>query len=417
MSDSQQRRGFDTPRAWSGDVTGTAIAAPSDVAEAREKPAVASSYRDATPDAAVVSALAHGALAASGGGSVDETAIAAAPAGMGPALAAHLPAGGRPLRGARLVRARNHRRPASAGAELRRSRGRRRRLPARRPRRQHKARLSRRCRRLYRMVCGTCADHVAGLARHRCRLSRGRGGEGARGQHPAAAPCGAALSAPVGRLPAADRIAAGAAPHLPASAAPIAGHCAKRPPSSRPIARGGTGDPRHLAGVARPGLAAGRLCRGTAAERTRGSRYRASDPPRGRHRLLPAMAQKRPGGARHNRVAAGRANRSLSGHRTRGLAPRGPHHRGTAVQAALAFAAAAHAEGCQKKSDSRPLPDWYQPDRHRFDRTRRQEMDGAAPGSTAPLLPGTASGAARSRAVSPRACTSPGSSSSPATPH
>ncbi len=96
MSDSQQRRGFDTPRAWSGDVTGTAIAAPSDVAEAREKPAVASSYRDATPDAAVVSALAHGALAASGGGSVDETAIAAAPAGMGPALAAHLPAGADP---------------------------------------------------------------------------------------------------------------------------------------------------------------------------------------------------------------------------------------------------------------------------------------------------------------------------------
>ena len=83
MSDSQQRRGFDAPRAWSGDITGAAIAALSDVAEARQKPAVASSHRDATPDAAIVSALAHGALAASGGESVDETAIAAAPAGVG----------------------------------------------------------------------------------------------------------------------------------------------------------------------------------------------------------------------------------------------------------------------------------------------------------------------------------------------
>jgi hypothetical protein len=96
MCDSQQRRGFVAPRAWPGDITGTAIAALSDVAEARQKPAVASSYRDATPDAAIVSALAHGALAASGGGLVDETAIAAAPAGMGPALAAHLPAGAEP---------------------------------------------------------------------------------------------------------------------------------------------------------------------------------------------------------------------------------------------------------------------------------------------------------------------------------
>ncbi len=96
MSDSQQRRGFDAPRAWSGDVTGTAIAALSDVAEAREKPAAASSCRDATPDAAVVSALAHGALAASGGELVDETAMAMLPAGAGVALAVRPPAGADP---------------------------------------------------------------------------------------------------------------------------------------------------------------------------------------------------------------------------------------------------------------------------------------------------------------------------------
>jgi len=96
MSDSQQRRGVDAPRAGSGDVAGSAIAALSDVAGAREKPALAASDRGATPDAAIVAALAHGALAAADGESVDETAIAAAPAGMGPALAAHLPAGADP---------------------------------------------------------------------------------------------------------------------------------------------------------------------------------------------------------------------------------------------------------------------------------------------------------------------------------
>jgi hypothetical protein len=45
---------------------------------------------------AIVSALAHRALAAADGESVDETAIAAAPAGVGPARAAHLPAGADP---------------------------------------------------------------------------------------------------------------------------------------------------------------------------------------------------------------------------------------------------------------------------------------------------------------------------------
>ena len=96
MSDSQQRRGVDAPRAGSGDVVGSAIPALSDVAGAREKPALAASDRGPTPDAAIVAALAHGALAAADGESVDETAIAAAPAGMGPALAAHLPAGADP---------------------------------------------------------------------------------------------------------------------------------------------------------------------------------------------------------------------------------------------------------------------------------------------------------------------------------
>ena len=66
------------------------------VAGAREKPTLAASDRGATPDAAIVAALAHGALPAADGELVDETAIAAAPAGMGPALAAHLPAGADP---------------------------------------------------------------------------------------------------------------------------------------------------------------------------------------------------------------------------------------------------------------------------------------------------------------------------------
>ena len=41
MSDSQQGRGFEAPRAGSGDATGAAVAAPSAVAAALEKPAVA----------------------------------------------------------------------------------------------------------------------------------------------------------------------------------------------------------------------------------------------------------------------------------------------------------------------------------------------------------------------------------------
>jgi hypothetical protein len=72
------------------------VAALSAVAGAREKPAVAASDRGATFDAAIVSALAHEALAAADGESVDETAIAAAPVGVSPALAAHLPAGADP---------------------------------------------------------------------------------------------------------------------------------------------------------------------------------------------------------------------------------------------------------------------------------------------------------------------------------
>ena len=67
MSDSQQRRAFEAPHAGSGGVTGAAVAA-----------------------------LAHGGVPAADDESVDESAIAAAPAGVGPARAAHLPAGADP---------------------------------------------------------------------------------------------------------------------------------------------------------------------------------------------------------------------------------------------------------------------------------------------------------------------------------
>ena len=67
MSDNQQRRAFEEPHAGSGGVTGAAVAA-----------------------------LAHGGVPAAGDESVNESAIAAAPAGVGPARAAHLPAGADP---------------------------------------------------------------------------------------------------------------------------------------------------------------------------------------------------------------------------------------------------------------------------------------------------------------------------------
>jgi len=54
MSESQDRGGFEAPRAGLRGVTGPAAAALSAVAGAREKPAVIASYRGATPDAAVV---------------------------------------------------------------------------------------------------------------------------------------------------------------------------------------------------------------------------------------------------------------------------------------------------------------------------------------------------------------------------
>ena len=69
--------------------------------------------------------------------------------------------------------------------------------------------------------------------------------------------------------------------------------------------------------------------------------------------------------------------RSVPGHRARSLARRRRNHRGPAVPPAVASAAAAGAQGSEQKAGSRPLPDWYQPDRHRFDRPRRQEMDRA----------------------------------------
>jgi integrase len=57
------------------------------------------------------------------------------------------------------------------------------------------------------------------------------------------------------------------------------------------------------------------------------------------------------------------------------LALSGGDQRGPAVPADLAAAAAAHSEGHKWKAGSRSLPDWYQSDRHRFDRAHCQELD------------------------------------------
>ena len=173
------------------------------------------------------------------------------------------------------------------------------------------------------MVRGACAGGAAGRARDRRGVSRGRGRQGARGQHPAPAPRGVALSAPTRGLPAADRLAVGVGDlcrHPPRASAAIA---QKDRTGRRTIARRTQGDPRHLAGVARPRLAPGRLCRRITTLGIGAARYRGADPPRGRHRPVSAVAQKRPGGAWHNCVAAGGADRSLSGDGARDLARRG----------------------------------------------------------------------------------------------
>ena len=73
----------------------------------------------------------------------------------------------------------------------------------------------------------------------------------------------------------------------------------------------------------------------------------------------------------------GRADRSLSGHGTRSLARSGRDQRRPAVSAIVASAATAGASRSQAKAGSRPLPDWDQSDRHRFNRPRRQKMDRA----------------------------------------
>jgi hypothetical protein len=44
----------------------------------------------------------------------------------------------------------------------------------------------------------------------------------------------------------------------------------------------------------------------------------------------------------------------------------------------LAPAATVHSEEDKGKAASRSLPDWHQPDRHRFDRADCQELDGIA---------------------------------------
>jgi hypothetical protein len=160
MSESQDRGGFEAPRAGLGGVTGPAAAALSAVAGAREKPAVIASYRGATPDAAVVAALAVAA-----GESVDATAIAARPVGIGPALAAHLPAGADPEAVRDWFELETIVELPAPGAGLRRSRGRRRRLSARGAGRQHQAGISRRCRRLHRMVRLHPCNNVASAGR------------------------------------------------------------------------------------------------------------------------------------------------------------------------------------------------------------------------------------------------------------
>ena len=81
------------------------------------------------------------------------------------------------------------------------------------------------------------------------------------------------------------------------------------------------------------------------------------------------------GRPRYQVMGAAGPNRSLSGHRTRGLARRRGDHRRPVVPADLAAAAASHSEGDEENAGSRPLPDWHQSDRHRFDRVDRQELD------------------------------------------
>ena len=94
-----------------------------------------------------------------------ESALPATGGGYGRDARAAPPDGDGPGRGARLVRIRDHCRPAGAGRELRRGRSRRRRLPARRPGGEHPPRLPRRRRPLHRVVCRAPADRAAGARR------------------------------------------------------------------------------------------------------------------------------------------------------------------------------------------------------------------------------------------------------------
>ena len=220
--------------------------------ECAEKPALAASDRGATPDAAIVAALAHGALAAADGESVDETAIAAAPAGMGPALAAHLPAGADPD----AVRdwfeletivdlpapALSFAEAEAAAADYRRA------ARADNTRRAYRAGVA-----AFTEWCSMHrADRIAGLARDRRGVSRGRGGQGPRGQHLAAAPRCVALSAPVGRLPAADRFTARFGDLCRHPSGPSPAVAKEDGPRARAIARGDQDDPRHPARAPRP---------------------------------------------------------------------------------------------------------------------------------------------------------------------
>ena len=200
-----------------------------------------------------------------------------------------------------------------------------------------------------------CAAHrqtaLPAVARNGGGVSRGRGGQGARRQHLAAAPRGVALSAPARRIPAADRLAAGIGDLCRHPPRPPPAVTQKDRAGARPAARRRAADPRHLARAARPRAAARRVRRGAAPQRTGGAELRAPDPPRGRHRPVPAVAQERPGGARNDRLAAGRQDRSVPGQSPRSLAFHGRDHRGPAVPPAVAAAAAARAPG--ERSESR----------------------------------------------------------------
>ena len=194
-------------------------------------------------------------------------------------------------------------------------------------------------------------DRTAGRARDRRRVSRGRGGQGPRRQHPAAAPRRAALSASVGRLSAADRIADGVS-------ATFAGiRRAHRRPLRKKTAL--VLDPLRAAVQAIPDTLPGRRDRALIlvgfAAALRPSELARLD--------IAALTRHEDGIAlflpwrKNDQEAQGTTvwlpvgpDRSVPGPRPRSLARRGRNHRGAAVPAAVAAAAAARAQRRQAES-------------------------------------------------------------------